>query len=268
MRGAFAVAVSLLSRLVTATPFNIGLPHDASEDGYRIDEMLHVTTDFVALLFTIMIVWMLWSILRKQPALYDHGADRKSWRWTLLISALIFFVVDGHLFISSTLALNQVFGNFAAAEETPGAVRIEINAHQWAWNARYAGPDGEFNTQDDAVTLNDVVIPQGLPVIFQVTSTDVIHGFNVPNMRMKVDAVPGTVNRMWFRARETGRFEIVCAQHCGANHYKMRGVVTVLPREDWERWMRIAATNSARLYDPADAESHWGWSWTEHARTP
>jgi cytochrome c oxidase subunit II len=251
-------------------PFEpIKLMRDASESGWKIDEMIETTTIFVGILFLMSVVWMMWSVVLHGPkhkAVYDHGAEFKSWRWTALAAALIFVVVDGDLLFHSTEFMFGTFFDFQGAEAKPGAVRIEINAHQWAWNARYAGPDGKFNTADDIVVLNDIVVPQGAPVIFQITSTDVIHGFNVPEMRMKVDAVPGTVTRMWFQPKETGVFEIICAQHCGANHYKMRGTVTVLPRAEFDRWAQVTSVNATRGFDPQDMDARWGWDWAQHAR--
>ena len=180
---------------------------------------------------------MLWSVIKHGP---EHPARPRPWR------RLPVLALDGPrrgadlrrrrrgppLPQHEVHASESIF-DFAGAEAKPGAVRIEINAHQWAWDARYAGPDGKFNTADDIVILNDIGVPVGAPVIFQLASTDVIHSFYVPNLRMKLDAVPGTVNRMWFQAKETGEFEIVCAQHCGTNHYKMRGTLTVLPRAEY-----------------------------------
>jgi len=247
----------------------LGMPHDASADGWRIDNLIDETSLFVILLFVIMVGWMLWAAFRhgeKHQAKFDHGNSRRSIAVALGIALAIFFVVDGHLFVNSVLAWKNIFGNFAYAEEQPQAVRIEIDAHQWAWVARYAGPDGKFNTRDDIVSFNDVVVPQGSPLIFQFVSTDVIHSFNVPNMRAKIDVVPGMVNRLWFVAKETGEFDIACAQHCGANHYKMKGKLTVLPRADWEKWAAEASANSAQAYDPDDGDAHWGWDWAEHAR--
>ena len=246
-----------------------GMPHDASKDGWRIDALINETSLFVILLFVIMVGWMLWAVFRhgpRHPARFDHGSSSRSIAVALGIAGAVFFVVDGHLFVNSVLAWHQFFGNFAWAESQPEAVRIEINAHQWAWAVRYAGPDGKFNTPDDIVLLNDVVVPQGAPVIVQLVSTDVIHSFNVPNMRAKIDVVPGMVNRVWFTPAETGQFDIACAQHCGANHYKMKGTLTVLPAADFARWAQEASQNSARAYDPDDAEAHWGWDWSEHAR--
>jgi heme/copper-type cytochrome/quinol oxidase subunit 2 len=54
---------------------------------------------------------------------------------------------------------------------------------------------------------------------------------------------------------------ISCAQHCGPNHYKMRGVLTALPRERYEEWLRMAGALARAAYDPEDAEAHWGWEW-------
>jgi cytochrome c oxidase subunit 2 len=140
-------------------------------------------------------------------------------------------------------------------------VRIEVQAHQWAWNGRYPGPDGKFNTEDDVVTLNDLRVPVGVPVIVELASVDVIHSMNLPNFRVKRDAVPGDLTRLTFKARTPGEYEIACAQHCGPNHYKMRGVLTVLPMERYRDWLRVAEADARRGYDPEDAEAHWGWDW-------
>ena len=249
----------------------VHLPEDASRDGWRIDEMIHSTTAFVALIFAILIGWLLIVFTRHgraHPAHFDHGATARSFRWTLLTAALIFFVVDGDLLLSSLRALREVYGNFAAAEASPGVVRVEVTAHQWAWAMRYPGADGRFDTPDDIVTLNELVLPVGRTAIFQVASTDVVHGFNVPAMRMKVDAVPGTINRMLFTPARTGTWEIVCAQHCGANHYKMRGTVTVLPEAEYAAWLTLAQANARAAFDPDDTTAHWGWDWARHARIP
>src|SRR5581483_7940233 len=101
-------------------------------------------------------------------------------------------------------------------------VRIEVNAHQWAWDVRYTGPDGKFNTADDVTSLNEITVPVDAPVILELASTDVVHSLYIPNLRIKQDVVPGTLTKAWFQATETGQFEIGCAQHCGTHHYKMR----------------------------------------------
>lgn len=241
-----------------------GLPRDASAEGHRIDWLIKVTAGFTTILFVIMCIWMAWAAIKhndKHKAEYDHGDSAKQVKFAASLSALIFFVVDGNLWVNSTIDVNKVFWNHSGAEAATNAVRIEINAHQWAWDIRYAGADGKFNTADDIVTLNDVKIPVDRPVLLQLASTDVIHSFYLPNFRLKQDAMPGMINRMWFLANQTGQFDIGCAQHCGTNHYKMKALLTVLPGEEYDRWAAEMSKNGERMYDANDTGAHWGWDW-------
>lgn len=264
---ALGICSMLLPSLALAAPqpeSGYGLPRDVSQDGHRIDWLIQVTMVFVAILFVIMCVWMVVAAVKhneKHEAEYDHGNARHQVRFAAGLSALIFFVVDGNLWVNSTLDVNSTFWNFPKAESSPEAVRIEVNAHQWAWDARYAGPDGKFNTADDIVTLNDIRVPVGAPVILQLAAADVIHSFWVPNLRVKQDAMPGMINKMWFQPKEVGQVDIACTQHCGANHYKMKGTLTIMPKEDFAKWAAEASANGARVYNPDDKDSHWGWDW-------
>jgi len=247
----------------------IGLPRDASVDGWRIDWLMNWTHVFNLILFFTLCVWLGIACFkhgRSHPAEYDVGSSRRSVSLALALSAFIFAVVDGNLFVNTLRDLNSVFWNFEKPAADPRTVRIEINAHQWAWDVRYAGEDGKFGTADDIVAWNDVKVPAGAPVMVQLASPDVIHSFYLPNFRLKQDAVPGQINRLWFQARPEmagQEFEIACAQHCGANHYKMRGVLTVLPLEAYRAWATEASVNARRAYDAEDPAAHWGWEWKE-----
>jgi cytochrome c oxidase subunit 2 len=152
------------------------------------------------------------------------------------------------------------------------ALVVHVTAEQFAWNVRYAGPDGVFgrtdiklidvqtnplgvdregdpSAKDDVTTLNQLYLPANKPIIVKLRSKDVIHSFGVPEFRVKQDAVPGLTIPIWFipdvttaemRAR-TGnpefQYEIACAQLCGLGHYRMRGFVTVLPQDEFQAWM-------------------------------
>lgn len=240
-----------------------GLPADVSADGHLIDSLLHLTLAATAVIFGVVLAALLWAVFRHRggrPASYTHGT--RGSRWVVLGSVVaIAVVVDGYLFSSTVLDLRRHFWNFDGVEANPRTVRLEVNAHQWSWAARYAGPDGRFATPDDIVTLDDIRVPVGAPVLVQLTSSDVIHSFYLPNFRVKQDAVPGNVGRLTFEARVPGQFEIACAQHCGPNHYKMRGVLTVLTPEGYRQWWEEAAADAARAYDAGDLEAGWGWEW-------
>ncbi len=261
-----AALLALAARAALADPLpelGYGLPRDVSVDGHHVDSLLHFTLVATGIIFAVMLAVLLWALLKHRgarPATFSHGT-RGSTRVVLGSVAAIAVIVDGNLFTRTELDLHRHFWNFDAVDADPNVVRIEVNAHQWSWAARYPGPDGRFGTPDDIVTTDDVRVPVGAPVLVEVTSTDVIHSFYLPNFRVKQDAVPGNVGRLTFQARVPGEYEIACAQHCGPNHYKMRGILTVLPPEAWRDWLRTASADAARAYDPDDADAHWGWEW-------
>lgn len=270
-------ATLAISRFALAGPeggSGYGFPRDVSVEGWRIDWLINVTMIFVVLLFLIMCIWMglaMWKHGESHKAEYDHGNAKKQVVFACSLSAVIFFVVDGNLFVNSIIDLDEAFWNFEKAEKHPDAVRIELNAHQWAWDVRYAGPDGVFDhpglekpSTDDVVLLNDIRVPVGRPVIFQMASVDVLHSLYLPNMRVKKDVVPGNITYTKFTAKDTGHFEIACAQHCGIHHYKMKGDIYVLPADEFDAWLEEASENSAASYDSDDVEAHWGWNWEEN----
>jgi cytochrome c oxidase subunit II len=239
-------------------------PLDASIDGFRNDALFNVTTLMVSVLFVIVTGLLVWAVVMhragRNAARYEAGVGRRHLLFTAAITAIIFLGVDGTLLVDSYLDLDQVLWKFPSAADHP--LEIEILAQQWSWNIRYAGPDGLFNTQDDVVTLDDIHVPLGRAVVVHMKSKDVVHSFYLPNFRVKQDILPGSETRAWFAAKVAGRFELGCAQHCGVNHYKMRGVVTVESADAFAAWLRAQSDVARIRFDEEDGDAHWGWPWT------
>jgi cytochrome c oxidase subunit 2 len=262
--GISAAALCTLAPAIARAQFLGGRPTDVSLDGHRGDWLFDVTTVSVTLLFVIMVAIMLGAVLlhRDKPgreAHYDNGIGRSHLMLTAAISSVIFFGVDGVLLSSSYNSLHEAF--WAYPTDNPKTVKIEVLAQQWGWNVRYAGTDGKFNTADDILSWNDVTIPVDTPVMVKLKSKDVIHSFYLPNFRTKQDAVPGQITKLWFQATQTGDFEIGCAQHCGVNHYKMKGSLKIVKQADFDAWSKDAGADSARRFDATDTDAHWGWDW-------
>jgi len=255
-------AGGLLAAVAPAAHAGIGLPFDASLDGHRIDSLLHTTILLTGFLFVVMVVWMFIPIFRRRTAAaYEPGGGPRTAAGVVGLALGVFAVVDGNLLTHALIDVNEHFWNFEGAEKTPGALRVEVNARQWAWDFRHPGPDGQFNTEDDIVALNELRVPVGSPVILQLGASDVVHSIYLPNFRVKQDAVPGSITRLWFQAQKPGEYEIGCAQHCGPNHYKMRGKLVAMERREWEAWASTAAADARRAYDPEDSSARWGWEW-------
>jgi len=128
-----------------------GLPRDVSVDGFRIDELIHFTLAAITVIFVVVAAALIWSFVnhrRDRPAFYSHGSGRSIGVVVGGVAAIL-VGVDGYLFVHTLGDMHGYFWNFPRAEAAEGAVRIEVNAHQWSWHARYAGVDGKFGTPDD-----------------------------------------------------------------------------------------------------------------------
>ena len=108
-----------------------------------------------------------------------------------------------------------------------GADEISVVARQWLYEFRY--PDGRS-------AVNEVRVPVGRPVRFVMTSSDVIHGFYLPEFRVKQDIVPGRYTDLWIKPERAGTYDIYCTQYCGAGHSTMRAVVIVMEPAAYAAW--------------------------------
>jgi len=109
----------------------------------------------------------------------------------------------------------------------PGAAEINVTARQWLFVFKY--PDGRQ-------TINEVRTPVGKPVRFLMTSADVIHGFYLPEFRVKQDILPGRYTDLWVQPVKTGRYDIYCTQYCGTGHSTMRAVMIVMNEQEYREW--------------------------------
>lgn len=243
--------------------WTLALPEDASTHGHRIDALLAWSHRFDAVLAAVALGWLVLAVWRFRGARQaaPDGGTRRSRAWVLGLALGAFVVVDGTLLLGSHGYLRDVLWNFQVPAEDPRTVRIEVNAHQWSWEARYAGADHRFGTPDDVVTWNDLRVPVGVLVWVQLVSTDVVHGFSLPHFRVKLDAIPGRVNQTWFQAAREGTWEVACYQHCGTSHYRMRGVLQVMPPASYAAWLREAGRQAVQAYDVDDSAARWGWEW-------
>ena len=94
-----------------------------------------------------------------------------------------------------------------------------------------------IGTEDDIHTVNELHLPEGEEVVLQIKSMDVLHSFFLPNVRVKQDVVPGMKQFVWFRPLTSGDYDIVCAELCGWGHYKMKGRMTIEPRDQFDLWL-------------------------------
>jgi cytochrome c oxidase subunit 2 len=239
-------------------------PEDISSSGHLIHWLFNYTTYVNIVWFALVCIGLfgfsyLYSKKRHPKPFYTHGNSKKHYYITGAIGLLVFCSVD--LVITKVTArdMKEVFWKFPTDE--PDVVRIQVLAQQWLWNIRYPGTDGEFNTEDDVITINDLRIPVNKKVMLEMTSKDVIHSFYLPNVRIKADVIPGRFSKMWFDTNKIGVYNIACAEMCGTHHYLMKGRMTVLSEEDFNNWKQEVETVALATNDKESMDLRWGWKW-------
>ena len=249
----------------------LGIPQNASEHGFQIDQMMEFIHWIMLVLFvgwsTFFVITLVKFRRKANPKADYLGARSKA------STHLEFMVV----LVESIFLLG--FGipiwnkRVNGVRPDTDAMRIRVVAQQFLWNFHYPGPDGVFgprrielvsNTnplgldltdptaQDDLVVINEAHLPVNRNVIIEINSKDVIHSFAIKNMRIGQDAIPGMTTPVWFKPIRTGSFEIVCAQLCGSSHYAMKGMLVVDSEEDFESWEKEMQSLKA---PPASASS-------------
>ena len=238
--GLAALVGAAAPSLSSALPFWLKLPENVSTYGGQIDDLFRLILWITGVIFVVVELLLLYFLFRYRhregrTARYTHGSNRLEVIWTI-VPAIICVV----LALLSRRSWAEIKQNMPQQ-----AMNVEITAEQFAWNIRYPGPDGKLETPDDIVSLNQLHMPVGRPVIVTLHSKDVIHSFFLPEFRVKQDAVPGMTTRIWFEATRVGNWEIACAELCGLGHYRMKGFVTVETPEEFERWLAETAREAA-----------------------
>jgi cytochrome c oxidase subunit 2 len=111
-------------------------------------------------------------------------------------------------------------------------VHINAEAYQWGWTMTYP--------EEDATASGfppNIVVPVDQTVYFTITSRDVIHGFAVPELGLKQDAIPDQNNTIRTVPLETGTYQGYCTEYCGVSHSQMYFTVEVVSQEEYQNYL-------------------------------
>ena len=113
-----------------------------------------------------------------------------------------------------------------------GGLSIDVTAYQWWWDVRY----NDVDASNIFTTANEIHIPVGVPVLFNLRANDVIHSFWVPNLAGKKDLIPGKISTIWLQADKPGVYRGQCAEYCGLQHARMALWIVAEPQEQFNAW--------------------------------
>ncbi|MEO0041076.1 MAG: hypothetical protein RL329_524 [Bacteroidota bacterium] len=261
-------------------------PHvSASAHGEWLDWLFNVTLFFTGIVFVLTHLALFWFAYK-----YRGGTGRKSLFivhdnkleviWTAIPAVVMFGLV-----ISGLWVWNNAMDDIKEGEDY---LEIEATGSQFLWDIRYPGKDGALGTKNyklilpgkndlgqdwrDAKNLDDfkadeIVLPVGKKIRVRITAKDVLHNFDLPHFRVKMDAIPGLPTYFVFTPKltteqyrlqlkkyadqnvpydaaepngpkrwEKFEYELACAELCGKGHFSMRKLVKIVTPQEYEKW--------------------------------
>jgi len=180
--------------------------------------------------------------MERRPASEDLAGRLIIW------GGVVFPVTVLTALLSYALWLMPSLRPFAGGERP--SLRIEVVGHQFWWRVVYRRPDGTA-----VVSANEVRLPVGQRVEFELTSADMIHSFWIPALGGKMDLIPGRTNRLSLSATKVGTYRGQCAEFCGASHARMAFPAVVMEPADFDAWLDTRSRASAGLASNPDGRS-------------
>jgi cytochrome c oxidase subunit 2 len=242
---------------VVAACFLIGfplLPRDASAHGPALDQHLWLNLEIACALLVLAHLILLSGFLLRKRRVTGRGP---------LTSALVEYVplaALAVLFAFLTFRAERLWAATRYVGANPADLQVEVTGMQFAWYFRYPGRDAVFGRTKptlvaaaegnplgldpadpegaDDIVSSELVLPVGREVDIRLHSLDVIHGFAVPELRLKQNAVPGESIHIHFTPVITGTYAIMCTQLCGLGHYRMAARLRVVSPAEFAQWLQ------------------------------
>ena len=207
------------------------LPEDVSTFGPDIDSLFYLIYYITAATFIIVTVLMVRFVIAYRQkegrrATYTHGNTTLEIIWKIVPAAIL--IVLSFMSVSTWARVKR--------HAPDSDFELQVTAKQFNWEVVYPGTDGKFGTDDDKKFDNDLHVPVNKVVRIHLQSSDVIHSFFLPNLRLKQDAVPGRDILVWLEATKAGKYELPCAELCGFGHSGMKGWLYVHTPEEYAQW--------------------------------
>lgn len=219
------IGIAVLLTLALIVPW---FPVHGSAQAGRVSTLYDVLLIASVPIFVIVLTVVGFSIWRfrmrpgqeKLDGAPIHGHTRLEVVWTIVPAVLILGLCS---YAYTVLRSNE--------KAQKGEMTVRVTERQFAFEFGY--PVGNGKT----VQSPELYLPKGRPVVFKITSLDVIHSFFVPEFSVKLDAVAGITTTLRVTPTRLGDYPAECTELCGAGHSLMRAAVHVVTPAQFESWL-------------------------------
>jgi cytochrome c oxidase subunit II len=208
----------------------------ATTGAHEINELYGLIGFFAIAIFLSVMIPLALIIARYRERGLPREAEGPQVRGNTRLELLWTIIPVGIVLVISAVTLYKASAITDPASAAAGEpdVEIAVEGRQFYW--RYVYGNG-------AVAIDRLRVPVDQVVDLEITAPDhdVVHSFWAPAIGGKIDAIPGVVNHLKFRAERTGVFEGRCAELCGIQHSVMNLEVEVMRADEFEQWVEETA---------------------------
>jgi cytochrome c oxidase subunit II len=228
------------------------MPPNGALHGLDIDRLMWWNLVALSVLFLAAHVLLFAAMVRRKNAVpAGHAFSLK--RELIPLAGLTL------LYAWMAISAQRLWATIRYQGAAPLALQVEVTGEQFQWYFRYPGVDTAFGQTrpelinapagnplgldrtdalgDDDVVSSVLVLPAGREVDLGIRSIDVIHGFFIPGMRLKQNAVPGMEMHVHFTPSVPGDYPILCSQVCGLGHARMQAHLRVVAENEYVAWL-------------------------------
>lgn len=233
---------------MTASPaMALSLNPDAASPGIEHANSLHWILFIVIIAVIVVVNLAILKAARPRSRAVTPKPHRK-FSGTRLTIALGAFALA--LFIVATVFSDKSREIPVSTETVSGQVEgkpLEIRAtgQQWLWRFDY--PNASFS-------YRRLVVPTGVTVKLNLESTDVVHGWNLPELTGKAQAIPGQTNPIYFRADDPGTYNSRSSVFSGQGYDTMEIEVEAVSPDEYEAAIEKLKTDTQAAQDKVEAE--------------
>jgi len=215
-------------------------PVQASTQAANTDRLYHVLVIASIPIFVLVVTVILYSVwqfhMKPGEEFKDgppiHGNTRLEVFWTVLPAVLLMSLV-GYSFV--VLADNE--------KKPKKEIDVTVYGQQFFWSYEYP----RSITGGAPLKSDQLYVPKGESVRFNIKSRDVIHAFWIPAFRIQEDAVPGITTHWRATPNRLGSYPVVCNLLCGIGHSLMRSTIHVVTEQRFHEWIasQMSTTTAA-----------------------
>jgi len=227
----------VLASLLSAVVFSLAADPVAAQTSVsaglinNLNEKLLLVAVPITLLVEGILIYTVYRFKDADDAKPTRENRRLEITWTVATAVILLFVGVASY---GVLANENVSFEQDEQKVAPDGddVVVHMDAFQWGWQASYPQEDVQISSTEPTV-----VIPKGQDVYFNITSSDVLHAFHVPQLGLKQDAMPGQSNVIKTEALEEGTYQGYCAEFCGVAHSQMYFEIKVVSQSEYEQYI-------------------------------